>query len=135
MGRSRGGLSTKIHLATDQSGRAVRFIIGPGQESDYRKAWDLISGFKTEALLADKGYDADWLIAAAEQQGIESIVIPPKERRKTKRDYDRVFYKERNKIERYFKRLKHWRRVATRFEKTARNFMAIIYIAATIINQ
>lgn len=135
MGRSRGGLSTKIHLATDQCGKAVRFIIGPGQESDYRKVGDLISGFKTEALLADKGYDADWLICSAKEQGIEQIVIPPKESRKTKGDYDKALYKQRNIIERYFKRLKHWRRVATRFEKTARNFMSIIYIAATIINQ
>jgi len=86
-------------------------------------------------LLADKGYDADWLIATAEKQGIKSVVIPSTERRKVARDYDKELYKQRNKIERYFKRLKHWRRVATRFEKTARNFMAIIYIAATIINQ
>ncbi len=113
----------------------MRFIIGPGQESDYRKAGDLISGFKTEALLADKDYDADWLINLATQQGITSIVIPPTERRKIKRDYNKEIYKQRNIIERYFKRLKHWRRVASRFEKTARNFMAIIYIAATIINQ
>jgi transposase len=122
-------------LATDQSGKAVRFIIGPGQESDYRKAGDLIRGFRTDALLADKGYDADWLIEAAEQQKIKSIVIPSRDRRKVQRDYDKELYKQRNKIERYFKKLKHWRRVASRFEKTARNFMSIIYIAATIINQ
>lgn len=135
MGRSRGGLSTKIHLASNESGKAVRIVIGPGQESDYKKAKDLILGFKPDALLADKGYDADWLMDMAEQQGIKSIVIPPKESRKIKRDYNKTLYKQRNVIERFFKKLKHWRRVATRFEKTAINYLSIIFLASTIINQ
>jgi putative transposase len=115
-------------------GKAIRIIVGPGQQSDYSQAGNLIDGLKANALLADKGYDAVWLVNQAMSQSIEQVVIPSKERRKKKRAYDKVLYKQRNLIERYFKRLKHWPRVATRFEKTARNFLSIVHIAATIIN-
>jgi putative transposase len=128
-------LSTKIHLAVNERGKAVRIILGPGQESDYKKAGELIYGFKASALLADKGYDANWLEEAARKQGINSIVIPSKSYRNPKRVYDKTLYRDRNIIERFFKRLKHYRRVASRFDKTARNFMAMTSIAATIINQ
>jgi putative transposase len=135
LGRSRGGLTTKIHLATDECGRAVRIIIGPGQESDYRKAAELIAGIKAEALIADKGYDADRIIEQAKAQGIKQVVIPPKSSRKDQRVYNKEWYRERNRIERFFNRLKHYRKISSRFEKTARNFLSLIYLATTIINQ
>lgn len=122
-------------MATDECGRAVRIIIGPGQESDYSKAAALIEGIKTEALIADKGYDADWLIEKAKAQGISEVVIPSRSKRKHPRSYNKELYKERNRIERFFKELKHYRKIASRFEKTARNFISLIYIAATVINQ
>lgn len=69
-------------MAADECGRAVRIIIGPGQESDYSRAAALIEGIKTEALIADKGYDADWLIDKAKAQGIKEVVIPSRSKRK-----------------------------------------------------
>ena len=86
------------------------------------------------AALADKGYDADWLIDELRDAGVEDIVIPPKENRKVKRDYNRELYKVRNVVERAINKLKHYRRIATRYEKTARNYYSLICLAAAIIN-
>ena len=84
---------------------------------------------KADAVLADKGYDADYVIEAIE--GIGAIaVIPPKSNRKTPREYDKEIYKERNLIERLFNKLKNFRRVATRYDKTALSFMSFLNIAA-----
>jgi transposase len=109
--------------------------VGPGQQSDYQKAADLIEGFRAEALVADKGYDADWLLDKAKEQGIGQVVIPPKSGRKEQRAYNKEFYRQRNCIERFFKRLKHYRKISSRFEKTARNFLALLYLASSIINE
>jgi putative transposase len=121
-------------VATDEAGRAVRIIRGLGKEANYQKAWMLIKRFKAESLIADKGYDADWLIDQAREQGINQIAIPPKSSRKKTRVYNRELYKERNRIERFFNRLKHYRKISSRFEKMARNFLSLIYVASTIIN-
>ena len=129
-----GGLTTKIHLAADERGRAGRIIVGPGQQSDYRQAAALIEGFKPQAVLADRGYDADWLVEALRRQGVAHVVIPSRSNRKVQRQIDKDLYKERNKIERYFCRLKTWRRVASRFDKTATNFLSLIHFAAALIN-
>jgi transposase len=86
------------------------------------------------AVLADKGYDADWFIDELRDRGVKEIVIPPKENRKVKRDYNRTLYKVRNVVERAINKLKHYRRVGTRYEKTARNFYSFICLAAAIIN-
>ena len=137
MGRSRGGLSTKIHLAVDEFGRARRLILGPGQQSDYAVTSELLSGLEAETLIADKGYDADWIINQSQQQcNVKNIVIPARDRGKAgpRRDYDKQLYKQRNKVERSFCRLKDWRKVLTRFEKKACNFLAFVQFAAAIIN-
>ena len=102
-----GGLTTKIHLAADERGRAGRIIVGPGQQSDYRQAAALIEGFKPQAVLADRGYDADWLVEALRRQGVAHVVIPSRSNRKVQRQIDKDLYKERNKIERYFCKLKN----------------------------
>jgi len=83
-------------------------------------------------VLADKGYDADYVVQAAQKMGAQAV-IPPKSNRKTLREYDKELYKERNQVERLFNRLKHWRRVANRFDKTAESFLAFIHIAASCI--
>jgi len=89
----------------------------------------LIDGLdaETQALLADKGYDADYIVRAASPA---EAVIPPRSLRKTPRDYDEELYKERNKIERLFNKLKHFRRVATRYDKLAVAYLSFVYIAA-----
>jgi putative transposase len=80
-------------------------------------------------VVADKGYDADWLVAQVEATGAEAV-IPPKSNRKEQRAYDANLYADRNKIERLFGRLKHYRRVATRYEKLGRNYLAMVYVAS-----
>jgi putative transposase len=108
-------------------------LIGsPGQRNDITFAHDLIEGFDAEATLADKGYDADHLCDSIAETGAE-VVIPPKRNRKTQRSYDAELYKERNRIERFFAKLKQFRRVATRYDKLLRNFMGFVKLAAIAI--
>src|SRR4051812_10859691 len=87
LGRSRGGLSTKIHAASDALGNPIRLIGTPGQRNDIAFAHDLVDGFGASATIADKGYDADHLCDKIAATGAE-IVIPPKRNRKIKRPYD-----------------------------------------------
>jgi len=132
LGRSRGGLSTKIHAAGDALGNPVRLIGSPGQRNDIAFAHDLIDGFAADVTIADKGYDADPLCERIAQTGGE-VVIPPKRNRSFKRPYDADLYKERNVIERFFTKLKQFRRVATRYDKLLANFMGFVKLAAIAI--
>lgn len=132
LGRCRGGFSTKIHAVCDSHGNPLRFILTPGQTSDYKEALALLTGLDASALLADKGYDADYIIEAAHKMGAIAV-IPPKSNRLCKRSYDVQLYKEPNHIERLFNKLKHWRRVATRYDKTSSAFLAFVHIASICI--
>jgi putative transposase len=132
LGRSRGGLSTKIHAAGDALGNPVRLIGSPGQRNDIALAHELVEGFQAGATLADKGYDANHLLDSITQTGAR-IVIPPKRNRKIQRAYDVELYKERNIIERFFNKLKQFRRVATRYDKLLANFMGFVKLAAIAI--
>ncbi len=132
MGKSRGGLSTKIHAAVDGLGNPVRLLITAGQESEYGQAGALIAGFDAAYILADKGYDSTAFVEAIEHCGA-TAVIPPRRNRIESRDYDKVLYKERNLVERLFQKLKHYRRVATRYERLARNYQAMLWLVASII--
>ena len=87
---------------------------------------------KIDAMLADKGYDSDANRDALAELEIEAV-IPSKSNRKDPDPYDREAYKQRNLIERMFNKLKNWRRIATRYDKTARNFLAAIHLAAVAI--
>lgn len=107
----------------------MRFILTGGQAADCKQALALLDGLKAEAVLADKGYDADYIVETV--NGMNAlVVIPPKSNRKVLRDYDADLYKERNIVERMFNKLKHFRRVATRYDKTALSFMAFLNLAA-----
>ena len=132
LGRSRGGLSTKVHAATEALGLPVRLIGTPGQRNDIALAHDLIDGIDAETTIADKGYDADHLAERIAERGA-AVVIPPKRNRKVQRAYDRQLYKERNRIERFFNKLKQFRRVATRYDKLLANFMGFVKLAAIAI--
>ena len=132
LGRSRGGLTTKIHAATDALGLPVRLIGTPGQRNDIALAADLVERIDADALLADKGYDANHLIEKMEEQKTE-VVIPPRRGRKVQRAYDATLYKERNRVERFFNKLKQFRRVATRYDKLLKNFMGFVKLAAIAI--
>ncbi len=84
-------------------------------------------------MIADKGYDADKRVIEVLEKAGKTIVIPPKSNRKVKREYDKELYKARHLIENFFCRLKQYRAIATRYDKTASNFLAAVHLAAAII--
>ena len=130
MGRSRGGLTTKIHALVDANGLPVGLALSPGQAHDGEGAAMLLNDLTADAVvLADKAYDADWIRDHIEAQGAAPN-IPDKVNRKSRHCFSRVLYKERNRIERFFNRIKHFRRIATRYEKLGANFLAMAKLAA-----
>ncbi|MEK6477100.1 IS5 family transposase [Catalinimonas sp. 4WD22] len=131
LGRSRGGFSTKIHTCCDALGNPRRFILTPGQCSDHRQAETLLGEDIPRAVVADKGYDSKVFAQCIEQLSAE-VVIPSKANAKEPRQIDENLYKDRNKIERFFNRIKHYRRIATRYEKTASSYLAFLHVAATM---
>ena len=132
MGRSRGGLSTKVHLVADAKGQPIRFILTPGQAHDAPQAIPLLTGIKATHVIADKGYDSDEILSFIRSQGAIAV-IPPKSNRKNPREYDRELYKQRNLIERAFNKLKHWRRIATRYDRRSLYFLAALHLVAAVI--
>ena len=132
LGRSRGGFGTKLHIAVDGLGNPVEFLLTGGQEADINQGPALIEGHDTKAVIADKGYDGDDFVATIEARGAEAV-IPPKKNRIFQREYDKHTYKERNLAERFINRIKQFRRVATRYEKTARNFLGFVRVAAIMV--
>ena len=107
-------------------------LLTGGQEADISQGKALIEGHDAKAVIADKGYDGDEFVAAIEATGAEAV-IPPRKTRILQRDYDRHLYKERNLAERFINRIKQYRRVATRYEKTARNFLGYVHVAAIMV--
>ena len=110
----------------------MRFILTGGQGSDYTQALPLIEGFQVQAVLADKGYDSDEIVSRIAAMGAQAV-IPPRSNRKNPRDCDFALYAERHRIECFFSKLKHYRGIATRYCKRARNFKSLIYLAAALI--
>ena len=126
-------MSTKIHATVDALGNPIRCVLSGGQMADITQAEGLIVGFQgVQALLADKGYDANALLEYLAAAGIEAV-IPPKKHRLEQRDYDRHLYKDRNLVERFFNRIKQFRRIATRYEKLARNFFAMLNLVCAYV--
>jgi putative transposase len=132
LGRSRGGLSTKIHAAADALGNPARLVAGPGQQGEVLRGAELIEGMAPGSVLADTAYDAEHFHEAIVHAGARAC-IKPRPNRKTLRPFDSVLYKERNHIERFFNKLKHFRRVATRYDKLVANFMGFVILAAIAI--
>jgi len=133
IGRSRGGLSTKIHALVDALGNPVAFALSGGQAHDLDGADELLPGMQADLLIADKAYDADGRVITMLADRDKAVVIPPKANRKTKRDYDRDIYKSRHLVENFFAKLKQFRAIATRYDKTAVSFLAGIHLAAVAI--
>jgi transposase len=131
LGRSCGGFSTKIHAVCDALGNPLRFIITAGQKHDSTQAIELIDGLKSEAVLADKGYDASVIVEAIESMGAIAV-IPSKNNALIPRMIDTELYKERHKIECLFGFLKHYRRLFARFDKLKTRFSAFLHFAATL---
>lgn len=119
-------------MATDTFGRPVRFFIAAGQSHDVLAAPALIEGFAPEAVLADRAYDSSALRRIIADLGALAV-IPSTRSRKTPIPHDATIYRCRNRIERCFNKLKHFRRFATRFDRRAIYFLAFIHIAASMI--
>ena len=133
IGRSRGGLSTKIHALVDALGNPLAFYLTGGQAHDLDGADALLPAMTADTLLADKADDADERVLKRLDEAGKTAVIPPKANRIDPRDYDKDTYKARHLIENFFCKLKLYRAIATRYDKTARNFLAAIHLAAAIV--
>ncbi|PPD44724.1 MAG: hypothetical protein CTY16_11560 [Methylobacter sp.] len=134
LGRSKGGFTTKLHAITDALGNPIDFILTAGQASDVGQADALLqlTPAGAKALLADKGYDSDAFIQAIQDKGMQAV-IPPRSNRIAPRGCDWFVYKERHLIECFFGKIKHYRRVFSRFEKLAINHMGFVRFVSTLI--
>src|SRR6516162_3496077 len=130
MGRSRGGLTSKIHAVVDTNGLPVRLGLTAGEAHDNRLALKLLSCLRSGSmLLADRGYDADWIRAFVNEQGAWAN-IPPRCNRREPICFSPHLYRARNLVERFFNKIKQCRRVATRYDKLAVNYLAFIQLAS-----
>ncbi|MCZ8036432.1 IS5 family transposase [Novosphingobium sp.] len=133
IGRTKGGLNSKLHAVTDGQGRPVVMLLTEGQASDYRGAALLLNALPpAKELIADKGYDGNGFRNALAERGIAAC-IPSKSNRKIAIPHDTALYRQRHKIEIMFGRLKDWRRIHTRYDRCAHAFFSAICIAATVI--
>lgn len=133
MGRSRGGLTTKIHAVVDANGNPIAVKLSEGQAHDGRSAGDLLDTVgEGQILLADRGYDSDALRAAVASRGAWAN-IKPMPNRVNIPAFSPWLYRYRNLVERFFNKLKHFRAIATRFEKHDANYLALIKLAASRI--
>ena len=126
-------MTTKIHALTDARGLPIKVHLTPGQAHDLLGADTLLNTLgEGDVLLGDKAYDADWLRQQIEAQGAAPN-IPDRSNRNEKHCFSKTLYKERNRVERFFNKIKHFRRIATRFEKHAQNYLAMIKLASVRI--
>jgi transposase len=126
-------LSTKIHATVDALGNPTGFHLTAGQASDLEGADVLLKDIDAQVLIADRGYDAQERIVQPLQQAGKQVVIPSISTRKVQRCYDKHLYKGRHLIENFFARLKQYRAIATRYDKTAVAFLGAIHLAASVV--
>jgi transposase len=125
-------LTTKIVALVDALGNLARFILLPGQRHDSVGVEPLLDGFALGALIGDKAFDSDWLRLQLNERGALAV-IPPNGSRAKKIPYDEEMYKWRHLIENFFQKIKEFRRIATRYDKTDTSFRAAIHLVATVI--
>lgn len=113
-------------------GLPTGFVLTPGQAADVTQADALLDGTSPEVVIADKGYDKQALVDDIEARGAEAV-IPTQKNRKVQREIDRDRYEDRNLVERFWGKAKQYRRVATRYEKKAQNFLAFLHVASIMI--
>jgi transposase len=132
LGRTQGGFSTKIHLATEALGNAVRFILTGGERHDITQAEPLIENLYADYVMADKGYDAQAFVLKLKKRDCEAI-IASRSNHKVQRLIDEHLYQERHLIENQIGKLKHFRRVFSRFDKLAKKYLSFIHLASTVV--
>jgi transposase len=126
-------LSTKIHATVDALGNPTGFFLTGGEAHDLVGADHLLPAMQANTLIGDKAFDAQERVIDPLTAAGKAVVIPPRANRKLSRDYDRDLYKARHLIENFFARLKQFRAIATRYDKTKRNFLAAIHLVAAVI--
>lgn len=129
LGRSRGGVTTKIHAAVDQAGTPHSLAISTSTLPDVRVAIPILGRRRPRAYVADRAYDSTALRSQLRCRGIKPV-IPGRANRLTPIRFDKRLYRKRFKVECFFHELKRWRKVATRFEKRAKTFLCVVLVAA-----
>jgi transposase len=133
MGRTKGGLNTKVHAIVDEAARPIRLFLSAGNEADISHARTICEEIPAAMLVADKGYDSDafrqWLLA----RGIKPC-IPPRSNRKHPSPYSKPSCRKRHVVENFFERLKNFRRVATRYDKLAQTYLGFVCLASTLVS-
>ena len=135
IGRSRGGATTKIHALVDADGQPVRLVLSEGQQHDIMQAPELLKELRNAYVVADRAYDSnalrEQLRSQLRSQLCRPVIHSPKGR-KIKRRSNKALYKTRHRVENFFQRVKRYRRVATRYEKLAQNFLSMVAFAAVL---
>lgn len=126
-------MSTKIHALVDALGNPLGFHLSGGEAHDLVGADHLLPEMQADTLIADKAFDADKRVIEPLSAAGKTAVIPPRSNRRSPRCFDRDLYKARHLIENFFAKLKQFRAIATRYDKTARNFLAAVHLAASAI--
>lgn len=133
LGRSRGGYTSKIHASTDALGNPLRLRLTAGQRHDITQAQALVMGLKFKRIIGDRAYASqefiDWLL----EQGIEAV-IPPHQAAKLLRAYDEWLYRERHLIECFFNKIKHFRRIFSRFDKLDLCYLGFLHFVSVLIH-
>lgn len=132
LGRSKGGFTSKIHAKVDALGNPLKFVITPGQESDFCQANCMLGSISSAHVLCDRGYDSDNFRNKIRSQKC-TPVIPGKRNRIVHVDYDKHIYKERNLVERFFSKIKYFRRIFSRYDKSLDSFMAFLSFVGAIL--
>lgn len=132
LGRSKGGFTSKIHAKVDALGNVLKILITAGQRNDMTQANQLLEGTKDANVLADKGYDSASIREQIKKQNCIPV-IPSRSNSKSPADYDKHLYKERHAIECFFSKMKYFRRVFSRFDKSARNFASFLSFVGAIL--
>ncbi len=133
LGRTKGGLNTKLHAVVDPRGRVARLHLSAGNEADISHAQSVLEEVPAAMVVADKGYDSDAFRAWLRARGTQPC-IPPRSNRNLPEKYCRRAYKKRHVVENFFERIKNYRRVATRYDKLAITYLGFVYLAVTVLN-
>jgi len=128
MGRTKGGLNTKIHALVDNMGRPVAVVLTAGNEADITVAPGVIEGVACGYVIADKAYDSNDFRALLAEMGSKTC-IPPRATRTTAIGYSKTTYKKRHRVENFFQKIKRYRRVATRYDKLAETYFGFVLLA------
>jgi transposase len=132
LGRSKGGFSTKIHAKVDALGNVLKLIITPGQRNEATQATTLLEGYTGEYTLGDRAYDSNEIRKTIKEKGSKAV-IPPQSNRIIQHEYDKHIYKERHAIECFFGKIKHFRRIFSRYDKEGRTYAAFLSFVGAIL--